>query len=77
MRERGLGPRRDVQLVPPLVETALVRPLAPPSFQRSCWTDVIRWFGVGRVDGDVRLHLRVGVIHAAKRRLLRHQLLRT
>ena len=78
----GRGTRADrelrlvaarLQVAPPLVDTTLVSPLAPPSFQRSCWTEPIRCCGFVGIDGDVRLDLRVGVVDAAQRGLLGDQ----
>src|SRR5215472_3866892 len=39
-------PAARVQLAPPLVETTFVRPLAPPSFHRSCCTLPTRCIGL-------------------------------
>src|SRR5215472_10702840 len=35
----------SAQVAPPSRETTLVRPLEPPSFQRSCWTAPTMWSG--------------------------------
>src|SRR4029453_17911888 len=39
-------PAASAQDAPPSLDTTLVRPLAPPSFQRSCWTVPIRCIGL-------------------------------
>ena len=39
-------PTARAQVAPPSVDTKLVSPLAPPSFQRSCWNIATRWLGL-------------------------------